>query len=269
MPVGGSTSATALNKAAGARSRLSLLIAGVVMAAVVLAFAGLVGHIAMPALAGLLILIGYRTIKPRELWSVWKTGVIQKTVLATSFALTMLIPLQYAVLAGVGLSMVLHVVRQSNQVTIKRQHLDPDGHLIETDPPAELPAGEVVVLQPYGSLFFAAAPMFEAQLPAPAGAPGNSVVILRVRGRTDLGTTFMQALCRYGTALTGTGSKLVIESAGEQLQEQLRTAGVTDVIGPDNIYRGNTRVGATLKRAYADATTWINDNQHTAGTETP
>ena len=51
--------------------------------------------------------------------------------LATSFALTMLIPLQYAVLAGVGLSMVLHVVRQSNQVTIKRQHLDPDGHLIE------------------------------------------------------------------------------------------------------------------------------------------
>jgi MFS superfamily sulfate permease-like transporter len=54
----------------------------------------------LPALAGLLILIGYRTIKPRELWSVWKTGVIQKTVLATSFALTMLIPLQYAVLAG-------------------------------------------------------------------------------------------------------------------------------------------------------------------------
>jgi len=269
MPVGGSGSATALNKAAGARTRLSLLIAGVVMAVVVLAFTGLVGHVAMPALAGLLILIGCRTIKPRELWSIWKTGVIQKTVLATSFALTMLIPLQYAVLAGVGLSMVLHVVRQSNQVTIKRQHLDPDGHLIETDPPAELPAGEVVVLQPYGSLFFAAAPMFEAQLPAPAGAPGNSVVILRVRGRTDLGTTFMQVLCRYGTALTGTGSKLVIESAGEQLQDQLRTAGVTDVVGPDNIYSGNMRVGATLKRAHADATAWINDNQHTAGTETP
>jgi sulfate permease, SulP family len=269
MPVGGSTSATALNKAAGARTRLSLLIAGLVMAVVVLAFAGLVGHVAMPALAGLLILIGYQTIKPRELWSVWKTGVIQKTVLATSFALTMLIPLQYAVLAGVALSMVLHVVRQSNQVTIKRQHPDPDGHLTETNPPAELPAGEVVVLQPYGSLFFAAAPAFEAQLPTPAGAPGNSVVILRVRGRTDLGTTFMQVLCRYGRALADTGSKLVIESASEQLQEQLRTAGVTDVVGPENIYRGNRRVGATLKRACADATAWISENQHTAGTDTP
>src|SRR5271157_1912697 len=64
MPVGGSVSASSLNKTAGARSRLSLLIAAVVMAIVVLAFASLVGDIAMSALAGLLILIGFRTIKP-------------------------------------------------------------------------------------------------------------------------------------------------------------------------------------------------------------
>ena len=139
MPVGGSMSATSLNKAAGARSRIALMIAGVVMAVVILAFAGLVGHIAMPALAGLLMLVGYRTIKPDDLRSVWKTGAVQKAVLATSFALTMVIPLQYAVLAGVGLSVILHVVRQSNQITIKRWRLDPDGNLIETDPPAQLP----------------------------------------------------------------------------------------------------------------------------------
>ena len=101
-------------------------------------------------------------------------------------------------LAGVGLSVVLHVVRQSNQVTIKRWRLDPDGNLIETDPPpAQLPAGEVVALQPYGSLFFAAAPVLEAQLPAPGATSLNSVVILRLRGRTDLGTTFMDVLRRY------------------------------------------------------------------------
>jgi sulfate permease, SulP family len=263
MPVGGSTSATALNKAAGARSRLSLLIAGAVMAVVVLAFAGLVGHIAMPALAGLLILIGYRTIKPGDLVSVWKTGPVQKAVLATSFALTMVIPLQYAVLVGVGLSMILHVVRQSNQVTIKRQRLDPDGNLTESEPPAELPAGEVVVLQPYGSLFFAAAATFEAQLPVPTSASGNSVVIVRLRGRTDLGTTFMQVLCRYGAALTEVGSKLVMVSAGAQVQEQFRAAGVTDVIGAENIYTGDERVGATLRRAHADASAWISDNRGT------
>ena len=267
MAVGGSMSATSLNRAAGARSRIALMIASAVMAVVIVAFAGLVGHIAMPALAGLLMLVGYRTIKPDDLRSVWKTGAVQKAVLATSFALTMVIPLQYAVLAGVGLSVILHVVRQSNQVTIKRWRLDPDGNLIEADPPAQLPAGEVVALQPYGSLFFAAAPVLESQLPTPAATSLNSVVILRLRGRTDLGTTFMDVLRRYAEALTAASSKLVIVSASERIQEQLRVTGVTDLISPQDIYAGDERVGATLKRAYADATSWIEHNQPATGTD--
>ena len=267
MPVGGSMSATSLNKAAGARSRIALMIAGAVMAVVIIAFAGLVGHIALPALAGLLMLVGYRTIKPDDLRSVWKTGAVQKAVLATSFALTMVIPLQYAVLVSVGLSAILHVVRQSNQVTIKRWRLDPDGNLIETDPPAQLPADEVVALQPYGSLFFAAAPVLESQLPTLATTSLNSVVILRLRGRTDLGTTFMDVLRRYAQALTAAGSKLVIVSASERIQEQLRVTGVTDLISPQDIYAGDERVGATLKRAYADATSWIEHNQPATGTD--
>jgi sulfate permease, SulP family len=267
MPVGGSMSASSLNKAAGAQSRMALMFASVVMAAVILALAGLVGYIAMPALAGLLMLVGYRTIKPADLQSVWKTGPVQKAVVLTTFALTMIIPLQYAVLVGVGLSVILHVVRQSNQVTIKRWLLDPEGDLIETDPPAHLPADEVVALQPYGSLFFAAAPALESQLPAPADGSRNTVVILRLRGRTDLGTTFMDVLRRYAQALTATGSKLVIVSANARIQEQLRVTGVTDVIAQENIYTGDERVGATLKRAYADAVTWIEQNQLADGTD--
>ena len=121
MPVGGSVSASALNKAAGARSRQ--------VAADRRGRDGRgdrrvrrapSGSVAMPALAGLLMLIGYRTIKPADLQSVWRTGTVQKVVLVVTFALTMVIPLQYAVLVGVGLSVVLHVVRQSNQVTVRR-----------------------------------------------------------------------------------------------------------------------------------------------------
>ena len=121
MPVGGSVSASALNKEAGARSRWSLVFASAVMAVVILAFGEAVGRVAMPALAGLLMLIGFRTIKPADLQSVWRTGPVQAAVLAVTFVLTMFIPLQYAVLAGVGMSVLLHVVRQSNQVTIRRR----------------------------------------------------------------------------------------------------------------------------------------------------
>ena len=57
-------------------------------------------------------------------------------------------------------------------------------------------------------------------------------MILRLRGRTDLGTTFMDVLHRYAQALVATGSKLVIVSASERIQEQLRVTGVTDLITP-------------------------------------
>jgi sulfate permease, SulP family len=257
MPVGGSLSASALNKAAGARSRQALVFAGLTMAIVIVAFASVIGYVAMPALAGLLMLIGYRTIKPADLQSVWKVGSVQKVVLVTTFGLTMLIPLQYAVLVGVALSVVLYVVRQSNQVTIRRRRFDADGHMVESAPPAELPPYEVVVLQPYGSLFFAAAPVFEAALPVVTTASRGSVVILRLRGRSDLGTTFMDVLLRYARALADVDGKLVIVSENERIHEQLAVTGITALIGEGNLYRGDERVGAMLRRAHDEAAEWI------------
>lgn len=257
MPVGASMSATVLNKSAGARSRWSLLIAAAVMAIIVVAFGGAVGYVAMPSLAGLLMLIGFRTVRPTDLRSVWRTGLVQKSVMGVTFILVMLIPLQYAVLVGVGVSVVLHVVRQSNQVSIRRQVLDDDGHFVEVDPPTKLPDGEVVVLQPYGSLFFAAAPTFESKLPMVGSDSARSVVILRLRGRCDLGTTFMDVLHRYAQSLLDAGSKLMIVSANDRIIEQLSTTGITDLLGADDIYPGEERVGATVRRAHADAQEWI------------
>jgi SulP family sulfate permease len=212
----------------------------------------------MPALAGLLILIGIRTITPADLVSVWRTGTVQKAVLVVTFALTMLIPLQCAVLVGVGLSVVLYVVQQSNGVSVRRWVYD-EGQVIETDPPTELPPGEVVVLQPYGSLFFAAAPVFETALPAVDERSRGSVVILRLRGRSDLGTTFMDVLRRYALSLQEVGSKLVIVSDSDRILEQLVVTNITATIGASNVYAGDERVGATVLRAYEDAVRWVSE----------
>jgi SulP family sulfate permease len=258
MPVGGSVSASALNRAAGGRSRQSLLIAGIVIGITIVALGGVVQLVAMPALAGLLMLIGFRTIKPADLLSVWRTGPLQKTVLAVTFTLTMIIPLQYAVLVGVGMSTLLFVIRQSNRLVLRRR-VPVDGHDTEVDPPADLPPGEVVVLQPYGSLFFAAAPAFEAALPRVGAGSRGSVVIVRLRGRSDLGTTFIDVLGRYAQQLASAGSKLVLVSTNERIDEQLAATGIADVVGRENIYRGDERVGATLARARRDAEAWVGE----------
>ena len=265
MPVGGSVSASAISKQAGARTRLAPLVAGLVMAVVIVALGGVVAYIAMPALAGLLILVGARTIKLDDVWSVWRTGTVQKVVFVTTFILTMIIPLQYAVLVGVAVSIVLYVVKQSNQVTIKQLTRVGSFYVVEVDPPTELPASKVVVLQPYGSLFFAAAPVFEAALPAVSEDSRSSVVILRLRGRTELGTTFMDVLLRYAISLRDVDSRLVLVSANARISEQLDITGITDVIGASSVYEGDERVGATLQRAYEDALAWVEARRTDSG----
>ena len=264
-PVGGSASASAIYAAAGARTRLAPMIAALVMAVVVLLFGPAVGYLAMPALAGLLILVGVRTIKPDDIKSVWKAGQVQRVVLVVTFVLTMLVPLQYAVVVGVGVSVVLHVVQQSNRVVVRQRVVSASGDVVEVDPVAVVPAGQLVVLQPYGSLFFASAPVFEAALPRVDATSRRSVVILRLRGHMDLGTTFIDVLARYATQLDQVGSRLVVVSVDNRVMRQLSSGGVVDIVGPGGVVVGDERIGAALKQAVADAQDWIDADPRDPG----
>jgi sulfate permease, SulP family len=99
--------------------------------------------------------------------------------------------------------------------------------------------------------------VFEAALPVVTTASRGSVVILRLRGRSDLGTTFMDVLLRYARALADVDGKLVIVSENERIHEQLAVTGITALIGEGNLYRGDERVGAMLRRAHDEAAEWI------------
>lgn len=67
----------------------------------------------------------------------------------------------------------------------------------------------------------------------------------------------MDVLHRYAVALDGVGSKLVIVSANERIQEQLAVTGITDVIGAEDVYAGDERIGAAVRLAYDDAVGWV------------
>ncbi|MDH3753709.1 MAG: SulP family inorganic anion transporter, partial [Acidimicrobiia bacterium] len=256
MPVGGSMSATSIVTSAGSRSRMAQIIAAGVMAIIIVVFGSLVDETAMPALAGLLIVVGVRTVKPADILAVWKTGQIQAVTMTVTLALTILIPLQFAVLVGVGMSTLLFVIRQSNDLVVRRILVDDRGFQ-EVEPPAEVGADEVLLIQPYGSLFFASASVFEGKLPAVTAATRNSVVIVRLRGRTDLGSTLTETLGRYAEALRAAGSKLVLISDSQRVRAQLAVTGVKSSIGSGNLYESDEWIGVTMRRAHDDAVAWV------------
>jgi SulP family sulfate permease len=170
--------------------------------------------------------------------------------MATTFLLTLIVPMQYAVLVGVGISVILFVAKQSNRVTIKRWEFRTGSPLpIETTPPAVLPAGEVVVLTPYGSLFFASAAVFENQLPVPEASSRGAVVVLRMRGKEDLGSTFINTIVRYHDSLRAAGSHLVLAGIGERVLSQLTNTDALSRLGADNVFPATRQVGESLQAA--------------------
>ena len=256
MPVGGSTSASMLIVAAGAKTRLALFIAAGVMAFVVLVASGAVSLVAMPSLAALLIVVGITSIKPARVRSVMKTGVLQTTVMAVTFVLTLLIPLQFAVLVGVGLGIVLYVARQSNRLRLRQVVYEGDRPR-EQDPDPTVGPHSVMLLQPDGSLFFASAPVLEGLLPRVDDATRGSVVILRLRGVDQLGLALVQVLSRYARELAHCQSSLRLVITSDQVRAELVAGGLVREIGDDSIYRGTEWLGATSRRAVADAEAWV------------
>src|SRR6195952_3422254 len=253
VPVGGSMSATAVVRAAGAKSRLANLIAAAVMAIVIVLLSGLAGYIAMPALAALLMLVGARMFKPGALLMVWRTGLTQGVIMTTTFVLTLVIPLQYAVVIGVGISIILFVVRQSNKIRVVRWRFKGELLPSEEAPPESLPANDIVVLVVYGSLFFASAQSFVSQLPTVTAESTGAVVVLRLRGKEDLGSTIIQALLRFQAELGAVGSHLLIAGAERGLIGQLEATRAMADIGADNVFAATRLVGESLNEALARA----------------
>ncbi|UBH05359.1 hypothetical protein K8P10_000870 [Leucobacter sp. Psy1] len=254
LPVGGSMSGTALARSAGAGSALTGVVASAVMVVTVFACGPLIGEIAMPALAALLIVVGVRSIKVHQLTLVWRTGAVPTAICAATFALTLLIPLQYAVLAGAGISVILFVARQSNRIRVVRWVVEPaSDRPREVTPPKNIDRGETVVLVPYGSLFFASSEVFRQQLPTPKGRIDGAVVIIRLRGVEDLGVTFLTMIRGYAVELQSGGADLMIVGVAERLDEQLRLTGVAEVVGEENIFRASSRLGDSLREAIAEA----------------
>jgi sulfate permease, SulP family len=256
IPAGGSVSGTALIMSAGGKSRWANIFVGLFVAAIVLLAAPLVELVPMPALAALLIVAGFQGLRIPQAVIAWKTGRISKVVMVVTFIATLALPLQFAVLFGMALSIVLHVFRQSNKVIVTQWVLQPEGFPLEQPPPAQLPSHQFILLHVYGSLFFAAAKSIEELLPQ-VGNATHAVVAINLRGKSEIGSTFMTVLQHYSEALRQHESKLMLVGVDPAVRDQLAKTGMLEVLGEENVFVATSQLGAALNQAVAAATVWL------------
>ena len=259
IPAGGSVSGTALIVGAGARSRWGNLFVGLFVALIVLLAGPLVERVPMPALAALLIVAGFQGLRIEQAVVAWKTGRISKLVMVVTFVATLIVPLQFAVLFGVALSILLNAIRQSNKVVVTQWVLQSQGFPLEQPPPKRLPSHQLTLLHVYGSLFFAAAKNIEEMLPAVDDAT-NAVVAINLRGKSEIGSTFMTVLQRYARRCSGGTGKLMLVGVDRAVRDQLAKTGVLAALGDENVFVATPQIGEALNRAVAAADAWMRRN---------
>lgn len=258
IPVGGSLSGTTLIKQMGGQSRWANIFTGLFAMVAVLTVGPLIELIPMPALAGILVMAGISMINVGRLQIVRNTGPTPLLVMLVTLVATLFLPIQYAVGVGVLLHIGLYVFSSSEKVRLMRIERQADGALVETEPPAELNSEELFMLRPIGSLFFAGAAELEENLPDPGDAE-RAVVILGLRERDEVGSTFINVIDRYARELEQSGNRLMLSGVSERVVEQLHKTGVIRVVGEENVFPEQATIGASTLAAEQAANVWIEE----------
>jgi sulfate permease, SulP family len=178
-------------------------------------------------------------------------------VMGITFVGTLVMPLQFAVLLGVGLSILLFTFHQANRLELVELVPSRNNPLpVEQPAPKKLTDHHVTVLYPYGSLFYAAAKTLEENLPAAEDAR-QAVVIFMLRGYENFGSTMITVLDRYNQTLQTNGGKLMLAGISTNVMRQLERTGLLDRIGRENVFPVHKQWGVSAYEAYDAAQIWL------------
>jgi len=257
LPVGGSLSGTALLRAMGGRTRWANIFTGIFSLIMVLLFAKLIEALPVSAIAGLIVIVGISIVNLPRIKTAWHTGSAPTAIMLITFVGALLMPIHYAVFLGVFLHILLYVFQSAESVRVEQILVLGEGRYAETTPSEQLPSGEIIILQPIGSLFFAGAAKFEDQLPAVGDARG-AVVILRLRDRDEVGSTFIRIIERYTRTMQANDCKLILAGVNERVREQLEETDLLDLIGAESVFISQPGFGVSVEQALEMAEAWMN-----------
>lgn len=248
MPATGAIARTAVNARAGARTRVASLTHALLLAVIVYAASGLVGHVPLVALAGVLLVTAYRMVERHTVRAVLASTRGDALVFVVTAVCTVALDLIMAVAVGMALAVLLAVARLASTAHVVAEPLDPPE--LHGGVEHELLAQRVLVYRLDGPVFFAAASHFLSELTVAADV---RVVILRLSSMAFLDATGARMLGEIVDQLEQRGITVLIKGASP---EHLR---LLDVVGTLRPLADRGHVFVDLHDAVAHATRHTGD----------
>jgi SulP family sulfate permease len=223
IPATGTIARTVTNVRAGAVSPIAGIVHAAVLLLVLLLAAPLAGHVPLAALAGILLFVAWNMFEGHQFLRLRQFAVTYRTLMLTTFVLTIVFDLTVAVEVGLVMACVFFIWRMGQLFSVQ-----PQAATAGAPPP-----DGVAVFALYGSLFFGAVGKVEAlpdQLPG-----GTRTVVLDMQRLVSIDTSGLDALEQMWRSLQRQHVALVLAHVNPQPLSLIRRGGFEALLGADKI----------------------------------
>ena len=239
----GSFTRTGVNYSAGAQTPMAAVFAAVSLAVILLLIAPLTAYLPIPSMAGILLLVAYSLIDMHHIRRIARTSRPEAMVLLTTFLATLFVELEFAIYAGVILSLLLYLNRTShphfvtmvpNPESNRRSFIN-----ILHMPMPECPQLKVIRID--GSIFFGAVNHIAEEIDRLRKQnPEQCHILVIGSGINFIDVAGCEMLATEAHSLHLTGGKLYLSGLKSEVLEVLTRGGYLKQIGEENIFRTKT-----------------------------
>jgi SulP family sulfate permease len=237
----GSFNRSGINYEAGARTPLASIFAAFMLMAIVLLVAPYAGYLPKAAMAGILFLVAWNLVDFVEIRHILHSSKRETAVLAVTFFSAIFLELEFAIFAGVLLSLVLYLERTSKPriVTLAPNPFLPN-HAFSSDPEiAQCP--QLRFLRIDGSLFFGSVPHVEQFFDKlRAEYPQQKHLALFANGINFVDLQGGQTLSREIARRFADGGGMYLINVKQGLWEQMERCGCLDDTDARNVFQSKT-----------------------------
>jgi SulP family sulfate permease len=233
----GSFNRSGLNYQAGAKTPLAAIFAGGLLILIVILVAPLAAFLPNAAMAGILFLVAWGLIDFRHIGKILRTSRAESVIMCTTFFATLFLELEFAILLGIILSLVIYLNRTSHPRILSRVP-DPrhDDRPFVTDPVLpECPQLKIVRID--GSLYFGAVNHAQERLQEiHCKNPEQKHLLVVASGINFIDMAGAEFLAHLAKEREEAGGRLYLYDIKEGICTHFRLTGYLFDIGTDYIY---------------------------------
>ncbi len=237
----GSFNRSGVNYAAGAKTPIAAMLAGVFLLVLVLFVAPWAQYLPNAAMAGILFLVAWGLIDFEEIIHVIKISRAETAILLSTFASTLFLTLEEAIIIGVLLSLSLYLSRTSKpQVRVRAP--DPNSPTHKFTDAANAPEClQLRFIRIDGSLFFGATSHIREALAAQdQDKPAQKHVAIVAHGINFIDLAGAHYLAEEAQRRREAGGGLYFIRIKDTVQEQMAESGALKIIGGSNMFDSKT-----------------------------